>query len=143
LARRSPWLATKKTKKYWDLTNFSLIVGNVVNISATCHPDTCCSCIFDDIFNVTNTVTGSQSWLRVGKIPRHNICEARTKLLCRQWTSSSVTRGMVMLPTHQQTSSWHRWWWQDMSPKMGACRHDTTLTFPTKVWSVSQPLFSN
>ena len=79
------------------------LVGNVVDISATCHPDLCRSHIFDDIFNVTDTVTRSQSWSRVGEIPRHDICEASTKLVCRRMTSSSVTRDTVTLPTHQQT----------------------------------------
>ena len=69
--------------------------------------DKCRSHIFDDIFNVANTVTGSQSWSRVGESPRRDICKASTKLVCRRWTSSSVTRGTVILPTHQQTSSWH------------------------------------
>ena len=85
----------------------STLVGNVVNISATCHHDTCHSHIFDDIFNVADTVTESQSWSRVGKIPRHDICKASLKLVCQQWTSLPVTCGMVMLPTHQQTSSQH------------------------------------
>jgi len=85
----------------------AVLVGNVVDISATCHPDMCHSRIVDDIFNVAGTVTGSQSWSCVGKIPRHDICEASTKLVCRRRMSSSVTRGMVTLPTCQQTSSRH------------------------------------
>ncbi len=65
------------------------LVGNVADISATCRPDTCRSRIFDDIFNVADTVTGSQSWSRVGKKPRHDICEASAKLACREIMSSS------------------------------------------------------
>ena len=51
---------------------FKLLVGNVVNILVTYHPDMCCSCISDDIFDVADTVTGSQLWSHVGKIPRHD-----------------------------------------------------------------------
>jgi hypothetical protein len=83
------------------------LVGNVINVLATCHPDVCCSRIFEDIFNVTDTMTGSQIWSHVGEIPRHDMCEASTKLVCHQWTSLSVTLGTVTLPTHQQTSLWH------------------------------------
>ena len=123
------WLLTQ-----WE-TIFCTLVGNVADISATCRPDTCRSRIFDDIFNVADTVTGSQSWSRVGKKPRHDICEASAKLACREIMSSSWLVRLVMSPTCHQTSSWHvatLWWWHDMSPKMGARRHDTTPTFPTK-----------
>ena len=69
------------------------------------------------------------------KKPRHDICKASAKLACREIMPSSWLVRLVMSPTCHQTSSWHvatLWWWHDMSPKMGACRHDTTPTFPTK-----------
>ena len=95
-----PWLMPRpSTMKH--------LVGNVVNILATCHPNTCRSRIFGNIFNVADTVTGSQSWSHVGKIPWYNICEASTKLVCQRWTSLSLPHGMVALPTHWQTSSQH------------------------------------
>ena len=45
------------------------LVGNVMNILVTCHLDMCRSCTSDDIFNVADTMTGSQLWSSVGKIP--------------------------------------------------------------------------
>jgi hypothetical protein len=91
---------------------FKLLVGNVVNILVTYHPDMYCSCISDDIFNVADTVTGSQLWSHVGEIPWHDMCKASTNLACWWWMSSSVTRGMVKLLTATPLRCWWLGWSQ-------------------------------
>jgi hypothetical protein len=91
---------------FWWVWFSKPVVGNVIDILVTCDPNTCHSHNSDNIFNVADTMTGSQSWSHEGKIPQHDICKASTKLACQRWMSSSVTRGMIMMPTGQQTSSW-------------------------------------
>ena len=118
---------------FWWVWFSKPVVGNVIDILVTCDPNTCHSHNSDNIFNVADTMTGSQSWSHEGKIPQHDICKASTKLACQRWMSSSVTRGMsqqVSRQAHDRLQ--HRWWWQNMSQKIGARWDNTTPTFQTK-----------